>query len=469
MNKPIFFLISAFALFQIAFAQDETTSLPESTYNSDSIKLLIEVPFVDFPYQSIATQTRKNFIKSYANPSMAQSLGLSAGLYCGVHYGVKQAFKTLKSGFLRKFLTYTGVAVADYFLMTLPLGTAWLHEEYHRAVLTRRKINSFNDVYKFNITSPTIAVSRLKDGDLANLSDNYKADFRRLQTAGIEGEYHLVQRMQKYNFYYSQGLPHQIYYFLVTLNSAWYVSECATPQIDELIDEHNQKEGSNIEVRDFTGPDFTAWVDALFNPNVPYAARGTHPSGVGINRYIKYADLAPNERAYLKRQGNRQFLNFISPMMIGFNKIKLKSTEKGNIYGNFALRHILTPFGEDVCLDLYYQSPSEYAKNIFFSIHNYSNYNESFMGLEFGIFRQSILKKFELDTRLMLWNQPKNQDFYTTEQQTGGLLGLTVFYPVAQKWYPFAEIEGKTKGWVMGNVFLEENLSFRVGLRFSHF
>jgi len=30
--------------------------------------------------------------------------------------------------------------------------------------------------------------------------------------------------------------------------------------------------------------------------------------------------------------------------------------------------------------------------------------------------------------------------------------------------FPYVEVEAKTRGWVLGNVFLEENISLRCGL-----
>lgn len=292
-----YFLVNACCFFSAVAQQNEN--------RADTLRFLLEIPLLDLPYQSIATQTRGNFLKSYTNTSMAQSLALSNGFYCASHYGIKKAFMPIKSTFLRKLLTSSALLAADFASTSIPFGLAWLHEEYHRAVLTKNRANSFNDVYKFSFGSSVIAVSRLKDSDLARISDYHKEDFRRLQTAGIEAQYHQIQTLQKYNFYYHQKIPHQILYWFSTINSTLYVSECATTTIDKLIDEMNEKEGKDISRRDFTGPDFTAWADALFFPEKPYSARGIHPSGVGINRYVKYADLSSDAKAYLKKQGNR--------------------------------------------------------------------------------------------------------------------------------------------------------------------
>lgn len=152
-------------------------------------------------------------------------------------------------------------------------------------------------------------------------------------------------------------------------------------------------------------------------------------------------------------------------MLIGFDKIRIR-TKKGDHYANVALRHILTPFGEDIALDVFYQSPERFLKNLFFAIHTYQNYTSTnFSGLEVAFYRQPLYKKLEIDARLMMWNQPKNQSFTTSEGQLGGLLGFTLAYPFAQRFHSFVELEGKTYGWVMGNVFLDKNLSIRLGTR----
>lgn len=64
----------------------------------------------------------------------------------------------------------------------------------------------------------------------------------------------------------------------------------------------------------------------------------------------------------------------------------------------------------------------------------------------------------------MLWMQPENQSFDTSKGQIGGLIGLKAQY-AAKTLVPYIEIEAKTKGWVMGNVFLDDNISVNAGLQ----
>jgi hypothetical protein len=446
-------ILSLFFLKQVSFAQ---TKIP-----ADTIGLYLEFPVLDMPYQFYATRTTGSFFTGYANPSMAQSLAMSNNLYSTAHYGINRGVR-LKNEFFRKLLGSALVLGFDLISLYAPFGMGWLHEEYHRAVLTRREINSFNDMNTFPFGQATVSVRKIDDEDLIRLSDQHTFDFIRLQSAGLEAQYHQIQSLQKNNFYYNQALPHIPLYWLSTLNAITYVIQSASAEdFDPLIDEANEKEGADISKRDFTGPDFTAWVSALFNPDRPYKERGIHPSGVGINRYIKPSELSTDELAYLKRQGNLQWINLLSPHLFGFPKIKLKSTAQGDHYGNIAIRHLLTSFGNDICLDLFYQTPKN---NYFFSLHNFNNLNASFFGLEGAVIdRPFYFNKIMVSGRGMVWTQPRNQSFTTSDASLGGLLSIRSAF-VLGAWWPYFEIEAKTKGWVMGNVFLEENISFRGGL-----
>jgi hypothetical protein len=438
----------------------QQAGVAQSQKNADTVGLFLDFPIVDVPYQHYAAKTTGSFFSGYANPSMAQSLAMSNNLYAAAHYGIKSII-TIEDEFLRILLTNAIAAGFDALTFYVPFGFGWLHEEYHRAVMTRREINSFNDMNTFPFGQTTVSVRKIRDEDLIRLSNHHILDFIRLQAAGLEGQYHQIQMLQKNNFFYNQDLPHIPLYWLSTVNTILYVLQSGTDEFDQIIDDAHQKEGSDISKRDFTGPDFTAWVSALFNPERPYEARGKHPSGVGINRYIKPSQLSQNELQYLQRQGVLQWLNLLSPHLFGFPKIRLDSTERGEYFGSFAVRHLLTSFGNDISLDIFYQSPEN---NLFFSLHNFNNLHAPFWGIEAAIIDKTLFNDtFLLTGRGMLWTQPNNQSFTTTEGSVGGLIGLRGSYTVGAL-LPFLELEAKTKGWVMGSVFLEENVSLRCGL-----
>jgi len=98
---------------------------------------------------------------------------------------------------------------------------------------------------------------------LIRLHNSNIQDFIRLNSGGLEGQYHQIQALQKFNFYYNEDVLNLYHYWLNTFNSIFYVLSSAIPdQFDEDIDNWNLKE-KKIPDRDFTGPDFTAWTKAL--------------------------------------------------------------------------------------------------------------------------------------------------------------------------------------------------------------
>src|SRR5918912_1162240 len=82
----------------------------------------VEVPVVDTPY---------NVQHGLRAPSMQQSLALTGDFYQLTHEAVWDLFK-------KKWASKTAVGLFDLstsFVLPLPLTGAWLHEEWHRAVL----------------------------------------------------------------------------------------------------------------------------------------------------------------------------------------------------------------------------------------------------------------------------------------------------------------------------------------------
>jgi hypothetical protein len=447
-------------------AQD-TTSGPTSS-------LVFELPIINMPYQLDAAKTVNNgqvtfgsFFKGYANPSMNLTLNLSTDLYTGMHYGINRIFKYESRATKRQWssgkrwgyaLTLMG---ADFLSVYAPGFDGWAHEEYHRAVMTRFQVNSFNDMNTFPIGSELISVNHVKDEDLVRFKDESPADFIRMHVAGIEGEYLMIDKLQRNNFYYNQNLPHELIYLLATINSISYVQICANPsEADAMTDELNVME-TNIEERDFTGLDFLGWTYDLFRPNEPYANRGLHPLGNGIDRYIKTTDLTAEELGYLKKQGRLQWINMASPMLYGFRSIRLS---QNGLYGNFAMHHLLTSFGNDISCTAYLMTPK--AK-LLFAYHSYQNYNRSYPAIEAQITDyETILgaQHFFITPRILLGAQPNKQEFKTNKSDFLGLVECKVEHLSKSFIHPYIEFSAKSDGWIAGNEFLTANFSCRAGI-----
>ncbi len=436
-------------------------------------KLLIDIMLSDYPYSIKSAKTfekkisKKNpnfsdFIVGYNSPSMQQSISTSASFYNSINFAFsKLKINWFKNNYLNE-LVKSSLFVGSQLIVTyLPLGDAWLHEEFHRAVLTNNLTRSYNQVYDFPFFRSSISVNRVSDDDLIRFKRTNPQDFTRLHSAGIEGEYMLNHKLQSYNFFYNQQYPYYIYSIMWTANSFYYVWFCHTGKAEAETAKANSQDGKDITIRDFTGLDFLAWTYDLFNPHEPYEARGIHPSGVGINRYIAPSRLNDEQLKYLKRQGFLQLINFASPMMLGINRIP--SIKKNGSYFNFAFHHILTSFGNDISFYFFYKKQKF---NIISAIHLYNNYKLRTPGLEFEIIDYDfLLNNFTINpsVKTYVWLQPKNLLFFDTDSKIGGLIDFKLKFG-KKHFYPYLSLTLKSKGWVAGYVEQNKYFSVRAGV-----
>jgi hypothetical protein len=461
MRKNVFPLVILGALSAVGlFGQTESNGTPG---------LKLDFPLFDFPYQLEAMDTAGHgFFSAYANPSMGQSLALTTDMVSSVHFGLRWFYNSVNwHPFLKNTVYYGVLGLGDFILTYLPGGTGWVHEEFHRAVMTRYGVNSFNDMNTFPIGQDAVSVNSIADEDLERFKAESPADFVRMHEAGIEGESMLVDRLQRNNFFYDQGLDNFISYWMIILNSHIYVIFSADPnEVNIRTDQMNAAENS-VSSRDFTGFDMAGWVYDLFRPDEPYAARGSHPSGIGINRYRKTTDLTDRELDYLKQQGYWQIFNYLSPMMFGINSIPLWNS---GFYGNFAFRHRLSSFGSDVSLSIFLKKSPH---NFVFTLHNHINYENWFPALEAELvdFPSNIggLAVY-LSPRILIGTQPRDQGFMTSGAEFLGLLSVRADFALSRYVLPYMEFTAKTDGWVAGNEYLKAGFEARIGvsLRFPY-
>jgi hypothetical protein len=418
--------------------------------------LKLDLPLFDLPYQISAMNTvGYGFFSGYANPSMAQSLALTLDIFSSFQYGMKYFYDN--SGLnetLKKIIYHVGTGLGEYIFIYMPGGGGWLHEEYHRAVLTRFGANSFNCMNLFPIGAEVIYVSNVKDEDLSRIKKESPPDLVRMFETGIEGQYLLIDRLQRNNFFYNQNLLSEYTYWFNTLNSFYYVLGSSIAQNGITLDETETSDS-----RDFAGLDFTAWVYDLFRPDEPYEDRGVHPSGEGVDRYRTMLDLTEAEINYLKLQGYLQMLNFLSPMMFG-----VKSLPMGEFDGNFAIRHYLTSFGMDISANVYLKKK---PFNMVFVFHNYANYTNWFPAIEAELIDYPLtISKLNMyfSPRVLIGMQPKGQVFKTASPEFLGLFGLRVDIKTNNNIYPYLDFTVKTKGWIAGNEFLGTNASIKLGV-----
>ena len=422
------------------------------------------LPLLDAPYDFSPNTDGGSDGKFDAQwPSMATSLSLSTSAYSAIHYGLNQVVDPNVGGWkgFGHRMAFLGV---DALMTYLPLGDGWLHEEFHRAVMGRRGIGSHDGVYDFNIGASTISVDHVADADLVRLKKDHPAEQVHLTEAGIEGQNLLTHELQKTAFFDDADAAHPAYhqflYWYNYINLYEYVRSGATKAADKLTDDFNARE-SNIPVRDFAGHDFTAWVYDLFRPDEPYATRGVHPSGNGIDRYRSYADLSAGEAAYLAWMGRLTLLNFVDGALLR------NSYRWGDgTFVNGSLKHYLTPFGFAVDANWLEKVA---AANVALTLHNYRNRGLSLFGADASLVRFNNLGILQpwltaVTLRAAYWRQPARQRFDDWSSRPGGLASATFYLPLYRRLETYVELERKAPGWVAGIVDLDQATSIRLGI-----
>ena len=413
----------------------------------------LDITLVDAPYNTAHDGVRV--------PSMRQTLDLSVAAYELAHGGVERLFGR------RRTLGKIAVALFDLVTtveVTLPLTDVWVHEEFHRAALGRRGVDSFDDVYRLDVGASVIAVSRVKDADLVRIKRDHPADWVRVNEAGIEGELTLVRELERRRFFGHSTAFHLPLYWIAKGSSAGYVASADWADVDADTDEMNRHDGANVAKRDFTGHDFLAWVYDLHRPAEPYDARGVHPSGVGIDRYVKRADLTAEERRFVRRQGRLQLLNFADPFLVGLNRGITLRGGATPLRATASLGHFLTSFGHTVDANILVARGDVNAAVTF---HHYRNGARAFPGVEADLLDLPVAiggRPVALSARGALWLQPDDQRFRTTDAAPGGLASLRLRTRVGSRLAAFAEVEAKSAGWVAGTPYLTSNAALRVGV-----
>ncbi len=468
----------------VSLAQGLQAQLQINWVHSDPVKtkLLFDLPLVSLPYGLHASALTEGAvadvqgrpagykIRAWASPSMEQSLSFSHDTRYAIFYGTSRLFNVKSNDKLGKKLWKTGAEsilnlAAD---MVLPFGFAWQHEEYHRAVMTSHNIysnNSLNDWIsgRENVNgSSTTSVNHVLDTNLASLKKRSNSDFVRLMTAGVEGEVLSAQRMQRDNFFHNTNYANSLNILGRFISVELYMRLCSKrDQIQPLVDDAIKQEAGDQSIRDFTGPDFTAWAYDLFNPDQPYAARGAHPYENGYDRYIYGDKLNEEQYEWIKKQSNLSLLNFISPMNFFINSLELKTPLNSNpLLFNFAFSYYPTSFGSQVGLNLLLKTGNF---NWIVAPTINKNLDHNFPSLDMALFEYPIGDKMLVSPRFMLWAQPEDQSFYTDQAQVGGLVSSKISYKLGN-FYPYVNMGYKTEGWAAGEVFLEKRFSMDLGI-----
>lgn len=454
-----------------------------------SQKPVYSLPILDAPFN-----TNRGSIQTENNspvPSMEQSLNLTKNIVQLSHRFLDYNFNKSETMNQNPVLKRLGILTFDFlfYVMPVPGNISWMHEEWHRAVMARRGISSYDDVYKAKPFAESISVSHVNDSDLIRLKKDHPAEFVRLSEAGMESQTQMNLQLRKDTFFF--GTPSYLdapTLWINTSNNIGYLQTCSNRSADKFTIKANLEERT-ISQRDFVGLDCNAWVYDLFRPNEPYELRGRHPTGFGIDRYIKYSnetnlntrfqnyflygnsnhysDLNKQEQDYINNQYRLSYLNLINPSLIGLSRFAATNPFNGKeFFWSFGIAHFLTSFGYSIDTQFLFKQDN---LNIVFIYHMYANSNLKLPGFDLEIIRFPITiygKQTFLNLGVSAWLQPYQQKFWTTEKEAGGQLKATVAFPLLENLEIFFSPALKSRGWIAGNVYLDKMVELRTGVNF---
>jgi len=398
-------------------------------------------------------------------PGMQQSLMITKGTYYLVHAGVLEIIEPSgqrRSPVRKATLKQIGLLLlADVVLTSLPPGDAWMHEEWHRAVMSRRDIDSYNGVYDFEIFAEAIPVRKVRDEDLVRLKRDHPAEMVRLSSAGFEAQLSLNLEFDKDRFYRGTQAGAVVTQWWETVNLVGYMLTAAYDS-DDVTEEVSREEGVDVADRDFTGLDPVGWVYDLHRPDEPYEARGVHPSGVGVDRYRSESDLTPEELSYLRTQAWLSLLNFADPTLFGLYGLHLGPRGGRHVRFNASAQHLLAPFGYSIRLNLFLSAGHV---DWFSQLHCHVSDSLVLPELTLDLVRYPLpVLGASVSPGARLWIQPEEQRFFVKSGAWGGAARLRLNIPLRPWVEVYLEGSVKTDGWIAGDVFLGESSNASIGM-----
>lgn len=421
-------------------------------------RLVLDVPLLS---------VRENAIKGYW-PSMRQSLQLTKTVTYLARAGI---VKVAELADYPEFFSQTAVDVIDSALLValdglllwnLPLQPPWMHEEWHRAVMSRRGIASYNGVYDFDFAADVVPVRSVRDEDLIRLKRDYPAEMVRLSSAGFEAEVSLMQEFDEDRFF--RGTRARVtgsqWFIALGVSTYWLAAAYASEGVTRRVQE---QEGTRISARDFTGLDPVGWVYDLHRPDELYAERGIHPSGVGIDRYRTESDLTPRELRYLRTQAWLSLLNFANTNLLGLSSFPWQVGEGEPWRWNVTLQHLPAPFGVAFRINGFLAAA---GRNWLAQLQ--ANVNDSLVlpGLTLKVLRQPLVGLADARWTLAasLWLQPEGQRFFASSMAPGISGSGRLSIPLWSALEMYGEVTAKTSGWVPGDVFLGRGFDAQLGV-----
>lgn len=356
----------------------------------------------------------------------------------------------------------TGVGLAlDYVTAALWPIPVFAHEEWHLAALRQGGVHGVDRFLEGEVVDVTdAALIRLKASDPSGLV--------RAHSAGLEQQNDFVRQLSDDGFAYAGDAwhlgrfetgrtflsPHRQ---LTEANSLLYLQFCASEGSDQAIADADAVEPVELE-RDFTGPDCTAWARDLLRPDEPYTARGTHPSGDGIARYVGWSDLTEAERQLLRTQVNLHLLDLVNPHLYGFERVRV-----GDGWATASLMHWLTPYGYAVDLHGGWRRS---GPTVFGTARLGFSDGAVFPSVGAEVRDLAVGGAVTLDADAVAWLQPADLR-WGGAPRPGLALSARLRWATSSRSAPYVGLRAKTAGWEPGMAALHPAVYLTTGARFA--
>lgn len=408
---------------------------------------LLSLPVLDLPDQHGA----------YAVPTWDQSIEVSKAQYQASHRAIAAwAEKKYGAGNRDRAMFLFGLTW-ELVASLLPLGSGWAHEEGHRAILDQYGMQSFNGVYDFDPSQGAIYVRRVRDEDLVRLKADHPADSARLAAAGMETQTVMNLRLER-DLFFLRGRTATDWATLLAngVNNIGYMWACSDRSADEFTRMANEHDGSVIVRRDVLGLDCLAWAYDLQRRDEPYADRGEHPSGRGIDRYVKYSDLTYDEQKLLRTVRWMSLAHLADPFLYWQDGWERGDTRVTATHGFF-----MTSFGWSVDQNVFVSLPHD--RNLLFTVRHGVNGARWAPGLDAQVWRLPA-GSGAITLGGALWLQPHEQRWQTARLDPGGRMHAAYAMPVWRDLELEVAAAYKTAGWVAAVPSLDAETTVRAGL-----
>ncbi len=377
------------------------------------------------------------FNTEYAWPSSEQALSLSKCFYQSANYGISKLWPINSVGY--EIMKNLPPFVFNVFTAKMPLSEIWLHEHGHRigAFMMGAEAEVIMKPFDYSYMPRAKGSWSSDKSKFKEIYNTKRAFLSHSISAATELGVELAVDMQKDQFFYQTHLPNISIYFLSLGHLITYLMLDAASASEPETEEHAM--------------DFGHWLYVLKRIKVDEEQATMLTSEKFTPKWSK------EEIDYLNTQFTLSFLNLFNPMLLDFN-----SFETNGIRWNAFLNYFATPFGNDVVTNFLFQRGDLQSH---LTLHILNNEKKTFMGMGIEVIRYPLITNLTMNGKLQIGQQPKNLLHQDEESRTTALAGIGLLY--GQDFWEFkTNITYKTKGWIIRNPYLEENISLYSGLGF---